>query len=402
MTEQMITCPNCQTEIPLNEAMTSQIRSQIMDDLAEDIAEKNRRLNKRSAEIEALEKKAKERSSALDKEIEDGIAAERKKLEEKAEEKIRKSFGLKITDLEEKLKEQGSELAEAQKNEIDLRKRERKLEAEKAAVELDVSRKVDAQKLELKREATRQAEEKHLLEKGDLKNEIKGLTAQIDELKRKADQSSQQAQGEVLELHLEQSLAEKFTSDSIKPVPKGVRGADVLQSVRGESGKSVGTIIWESKRTKRWNGKWIDKLKADQRSVKADVAVIVTKSLPDGINAFGVIDGVLVVDPNSFLGVASLVRTQLMRLESIKSANVGKRNKTAMIYEYLSGPEFRSHLEAMGEAFKSMQKDLSQEKAAFQRIWSKREKQIEKMSLSAVGLYGDVQGIIGASIPEIG
>ncbi|MEW6616793.1 MAG: DUF2130 domain-containing protein [Thermodesulfobacteriota bacterium] len=219
--------------------------------------------------------------------------------------------------------------------------------------------------------------------------------------RRKAEQGSMQTQGEVLELDLEAHLKICFPVDEIEPVPKGMRGADILQKVYSRSGQHCGAIIWETKHTKAWSDGWLSKLKDDQRDVKAEIAVIVTEALPKGINSFAQLEGVWVTNFMLASSLAEVLREGLIELSQAKLSAIGKNEKVEAIYNYLSGPEFKQKVEAIVEAFKSMKEDLDQEKRAMTRIWAKREKQIERVIMNTAGMYGDMQGIIGATLPQI-
>ncbi|MBA7586390.1 hypothetical protein ES708_28388 [subsurface metagenome] len=223
------------------------------------------------------------------------------------------------------------------------------------------------------------------------------MKKQIENLKRKAEQGSQQAQGEVLELELEDILNSNFTSDNIKPVPKGIKGADVLQEVISPSGQHCGTILWESKRTKTWGDNWIEKLKDDQREAKADTAVLVSITLPKGCKDFSSLSGVWVICFDLVIALATVLRTSLLQISNIKLSSVGKNEKMEILYKYLTGPEFSQRVESIIETFKDMKDGLEQEKRAINKIWAKRDKQIEKVVNSTSGMYGDMQGIIGSS-----
>ena len=227
------------------------------------------------------------------------------------------------------------------------------------------------------------------------------MVKQIEELKIKAEQGSQQAQGEVLEIELEQMLKSAFPYDIIEPVPKGIKGADVLQKVNNPMGQYCGTIIWESKRTKGWNDDWIEKLKDDQREIKADIAVLMSIVLPKEINGFSQFKGIWVTSFPLAVALAVALRANLIEVTCAKQAAVGKAEKMEAIYNYLSGAEFKQKVEAIVEAFVTMSADLSKEKAAMNKLWSKREQQIKKVIMNTARMYGDMQGIIGASLPEI-
>jgi hypothetical protein len=204
-----------------------------------------------------------------------------------------------------------------------------------------------------------------------------------------------------LELHLEDALKGAFPFDSIEPVAKGARGADVLQGIRNELGETCGSILWEAKTAKNWSDVWVQKLKDDQREAKADLSVIVAVSLPRDVAHVGEVDGIWVTDVQSSVGLATVLRQGLIQLAHARKALIGKNTKMEAIYNYLSGPEFRQRVEAIVGSFASMQDDLSQEKRATERAWAKREKQISRVIENTAQMYGHLQGMIGASLPDI-
>ena len=231
---------------------------------------------------------------------------------------------------------------------------------------------------------------------------INDLRREIVALKQKAEQGSQQLQGEVLEIELESLLKQRFPTDAIVPVSKGVRGADLLHRVRMISGRECGTIAWETKRTRNWAQSWIPKLKEDQRSQAAEIAVLVTEALPDGVRTFELIDGVWVTTPSCAMALATALRQGLVSVANERLAANGKTDKMEQLYEYLAGTEFRQKIEAIVEGFVTMKTDLESEKRALAKIWARREKQIEQVITNTALMYGNVQGIIGQStLPEI-
>jgi hypothetical protein len=227
------------------------------------------------------------------------------------------------------------------------------------------------------------------------------MQKQIEDLKRRAEQGSQQLQGEVQELELENLLRSKFPFDAIEPVPKGEFGGDVLHRVRTPNGQVSGTILWEFKRTKTWSDSWLVKLRDDQRTAKAEIAVIVTQVLPKGVETFELIDGVWVTHPRAALPVAAILRQTLLELAMSRQSSEGQQTKTEMVYQYLTGPRFKQRVEAIVEAFSTMQEDLDKERKAILKQWAKREEQIERVMGATVGMYGDLQGIAGKSLQEI-
>jgi len=237
-----------------------------------------------------------------------------------------------------------------------------------------------------------------VLEKEEL---IASMQRQIEELKHRAEQGSQQLQGEVQELELESLLRAKFPHDMVEPVAKGEFGGDVLHRVVGAQGQHCGTILWESKRTKNWSDAWLAKLRDDQRAAKADVALIVSAALPKGIKNFDFVDGIWVTESRCAMSVAIALRQTLIELSAARQASEGQQSKMEMVYQYLTGPRFRHRVEAIVEKFSDMQADLDRERKAMTRGWAKSEEQIRAVIGSTAGMYGDLQGIAGRPLQEI-
>jgi len=169
----------------------------------------------------------------------------------------------------------------------------------------------------------------------------------------------------------------------------------------GDTGQHCGAILWESKNTQNWEPKWLDKLKQDQRTAKADLAVIVTKAMPQGIDSFREMDGVWVTTPALAVPLGAALRVGVVESFMARRASEGQHDKMAVLYQYLTGPQFRQRVEAIRDAFTIMQADLAAERSAFERMWAKRQKQIDRVMGSTVGMYGDLQGIAGKTLPEI-
>lgn len=268
-------------------------------------------------------------------------------------------------------------------------------------LELEVEERVGKEREKIKEDALKTAEEKHKHKEREWNLKLERMNNQIEELKRKAEQGSGELQGEAFELELEAALRSAFPHDIIEPVPKGLRGADIIQKVYGPTGQHCGDIIWESKRTKAWSDGWINKLKDDQRKVGADIAVITSTTMPKEVTHFTCSDGVWITCCETAVGLAAALRGSLIQVAQMKMSLVGKNEKMEMLYGYLSGPEFRQRVEGIVESFVSMKKDLEKEKRATVRTWAKRSKQIERVMLNTARMYGDMQGIIGSSLPEL-
>jgi hypothetical protein len=260
---------------------------------------------------------------------------------------------------------------------------------------------VQASLADVQVKATQEAEDvlKAQMSQKDL--QIAAMNRTIEELKRKADQGSQQTQGEALELELEALLKSKFPLDLIEPVGKGEFGGDVIHRVNGSIGQPAGVILWEFKRTKNWSDGWLAKLREDPRNAKADVALIISQQLPKDVETFDLIDGIWVAHPRCAVPVAVALRQSLIELAAARSAQQGQQTKMELIYQYLTGPRFRQRIEGIVEKFDELKEDLDKERKFMNRIWSKREGQIQSVIETTVGMYGDLQGIAGKALPEI-
>ncbi len=325
------------------------------------------------------------------------LAAEKRQAEKKAKE----SLAVELASLRQQVAEKDETLEEARKQELKLRERQRELEKKEKMMDLEVARKVDDERHKVEEEVTTRITEANHVKDIEKEKQFSDLRKQIEDLKRKAEQGSQQAQGEAVEIELEEILRANFPYDQIESVGKGIKGADILQRIHTSSGQLCGTIIWESKNTKAWSDGWIEKLKDDQRVAKAEIAALATITLPKDVSHFSCIDGVWVTDFSTVIGVASALRTNLSQVAMTKLAIEGKSDKMEMLYGYLSGTEFKQRVEAIVESFVTMKEDLDREKRAMETTWAKRDKQIQKVIHNVSGMYGDMQGIIGASLPKI-
>ena len=301
--------------------------------------------------------------------------------------------------LEEQIAEKDKKLQEAKENELRVRREKNKLEEDKRNFELEKQRQLDEERKKIVEEAGKKATEEQQYVIAQLKKQLTDATKAKDELARKLEQGSQQTQGEVLELELEEILKVEFPHDEIVPVPKGVSGADVIQKVKDHSGRVCGQIAWESKKTKAWSDGWIQKLKDDQRTIKADLAVIASAVLPEDVKGFVFRDGVWICDIKLIVALATALRINLLNVSRERAMSVAKNEKMEVLYSYLTGVEFKQRVEAIVEAFSSMDEGLKKERIAYEKIWSEREKQIKKVVTNTVGMYGDLSGLV--TLPQI-
>jgi len=408
----VITCPSCNAEIKLTESLAAPLIEATKAQYEKQFKQINIEITEREKTLNDLDKKLKIEKQELDKKIQEEVSL--KVIEEKTkigiEEKIKARNEISIElegkakelqNLEELLKSKDLKLAEAQKTQVDLLRKQRELDDEKRELDLTVEKKIQAGLEDAKSTARKEAEDNLKFKVLEKDQTITSMQKTIEELKRKAEQGSQQLQGEVQELELENTLKSKFPYDNIEPVPKGEFGGDVLQRVVSLSGQFCGTIIWESKRTKSWSDTWLSKLRDDQRTAKAEIAIIVTQVLPKGVETFDLIDGVWVTSPKSVVPLAMILRNSLTEISNIRQISEGQATKTEMIYQYLTGPRFKHRVEAIVEAFTTLQEDLDTEKKLLTKQWAKRQTQIERVMNSTVGMYGDLQGIAGKSFQEI-
>ena len=353
----IIKCKHCGKEIEVSEALSHQIEEQISEKI-------------KLETIRETEKNLQEKFSENLKNIE----------KEKDEEKDRnKKLTLQITELLDET---------------------RKLRIKDEERDLEMKKKLADEESKIRNEARSKVEEEHKLKDLEKEKLILDLKKSLEEAQKKANQGSQQTQGEVLELEIENKLKSEFPMDIIEEVKKGQRGADVLQRVVDKLGREVGSILWETKNA-TWSEKWISKLKEDQRIAKSDLAVLVSVNLPKKITTFSYSNGVWITSTQSFLALALALRFNLVRVFHERQSSEGKDEKMKVLYSYLTGMEFKHRVEGIIEAFGNLQDDLEKEKRWFNSKWARQEKEIRKVIDHTHGLYGDLQGVTGRSLPEI-
>lgn len=408
MTEPTITCPNCKTDIRLTESLAAPLIAETRLGYERQLAAKDKDIATREDAIRVQKSELLKEKAAIDDRIAEKLIAERSRIaaEEAQKAKLRAAADLEakskeLADLQDLLKERNEKLAEAQNAKAEFLRKERELDDAKRAMELTIQQKISAGLDSERAKAKLEAEETLKLRVSEKDQIIASMQNTIEELKRKSEQGSQQLQGEVLELELENLLRAKFPFDSIEPVPKGEFGGDLVQRVISTSGSPCGTILWEMKRTKNWSDGWIGKLREDQRRARADVAIIVSTALPKGVLTFDQVDGVWVADFKCAVPIALMLRQLLIDVATARVIGEGQQSKMELVYDYLTGPRFRQRVEAIVEKFSEMQSDLDRERKAMMKMWAKREAQIDGVLASTAGMYGDLQGIAGKALREI-
>lgn len=412
MSEPTIICPHCKEEIKLTESLAAPLIELTREQFKRQLADKDKDIAERETAVRETEKSLTQAKKAIDEQVssqvEEQLTKDRRRI---AEEETKKAQLVSSSELEQKTKEiaglqdvlkaNNEKLAEAQKVQAEMVKKGRELDDAKREVELTVEKRVTKGLADTREQAKKEAEEAWKLNLAEKDQTISSMQTTIEELKQKANQGSQQLQGEVQEIELEKMLKREFPFDVIEPVSKGELGADVIQRVVSPVGQQCGTILWESKRTKNWSDGWLPKLREDQRVAKAEIAIMVSQALPRDVDNFKIIDRVWVTHPRNASPVAALLRQTLIEVAQARQTSEGQQTKTEMVYDYLTGSRFRQRVEAIVEAFSTMRDELEKERKVITKQWAKRDAQINKVMQATIGMYGDLEGIAGKTLQEI-
>jgi len=297
--------------------------------------------------------------------------------------------------------EKDARLHAAEALELEAREMKRQAEDIQRQLDLTISRRMDEERAAVRTAALRERDEELRLKLADKDKVLNELREQIDDLRRKGDRPQQQLTGDVLELDLHALLSAAFPHDALERVKKGQSGADILQIVRGRSGQVCGRILWEVKRTKAWNNSWLGKLRDDQQEAKADIAALMTETLPDDIRHFDCLDGVWVSSISTAVPMASALRQGIMEAARSRASATSAGTKKDLVFSYLTGIEFRQRIRGLIEPVTAMRASLDQEKRHFTKLWGAREKHIEGIEKSVCMLYGELHGIVGTSLPSV-
>lgn len=376
-----------------------------MDALKKELSEKSdqlRELNKTKIELESLRREKDEiREMTIlekEKEMNEKIREIALKTEKAVAERLRNESDTQLDSLRRELEEKSSQLRELNKAKAEVESLRREKDGLREQITLEKEQELSEILRKEKINIRQQADKEHEMRMLEKEKQLEDQKRLIEEMQRKANQGSMQLQGEVQELALEATLKQLFPFDQIEEVAKGVRGADVVQTVRSRIGEACGKILYESKRTKTFSNEWINKLKADAIAEKADVCVIVTEAMPEGIESIGSKDGVWICSVNNYKGLVIVLRDSLIKISEAFASQTNKGEKMHMLYDYLTGNEFRMQVNAIIEGFTDLHNSYVQERRAMERIWKQREKQLEKVLLNTNHFIGSVQGIAGNSI----
>jgi hypothetical protein len=334
-----IACPKCGTSISITEALSADIRAHYKKEFQQIIFKRNQEIKSLQSAIEKDKELLNQERKNLEEMVVKRVQVEKTALEQKIRQDLLNQNQLEMQDLRNQLIEKNQCIEKAQAYELELRKKAREIEEREKVLELELQRKFDVEKLKIQEETSSRILNDQQLKMAEKDKQLDDLRRQIEGLKRKAEQGSQQIQGEVLEVELESILCNLFALDSIEPVSKGMKGGDIIQRIVGFSGQCVGTIIWETKRTKNWSDGWIEKLKEDQRAIAAECAIIVTQTMPKEELNLAMMDGIFVVDFQTFKGLAVTLRHQLIQLFQARAMAISKGEKLDFLYDYLTGTQ---------------------------------------------------------------
>ncbi len=402
MEHNQISCPNCKHAFSINSAIASDIEKTLTQKLKNELNQQVEDWKKREAE--KYEQKEQQREVELkrkEQELAESIEKQRKTMADEIRERLIKESSASIESLNKQLENQTEMISGLRKKEIDFLEKERALKDEKDKMELEKKQFELQIQDQIKEKLSKDFETKYDLIIKEKEKQLEDQKKLAAEMQRKAEQGSMQLQGEVQEMGLEEMLKNTFIYDEISEVGKGIRGADVIQTVKNELGQICGKIIYESKRTQNFGGDWIEKLKDDQRQIGAEIAVLVTQTMPKDMERFGEKDGVWICNYLEMKGLVFALRKILIQTQTAKSANENKTDKMGLLYSFLTSNQFRQQIEAIVEGFTSMKEDLDKERRAMQRIWKEREMQIEKVIGSTIDMYGSIRGIAGSAIAPI-
>lgn len=364
--------------------------------MQQDYADKEDQLRRAQAK---LKQQRLEMATTVQQQVEIRSASQRNELKKE----VRQEQAEEIQQLQEELAEKDRIARTAQQQAAEVERLKRKVANVEADAALRYERQLSEQQQETERRVQQQAQEKYELQLAEANKRLADTRQQLTEAQRKAEQGSMQLQGEVQERFIEEKLRELFPRDTVTEVPKGIQGADALQTVRNEANQACGTILYESKRTKAFGKDWVAKLRHDQQRAGASAAILVTQQMPSEVEAEYCIRGnVTVCSFRVFPMVAMLVRHGVMNLHQEQARHVNKTDKMNLLYDYLTSQEFRMHLEGLVFCFTRLREGIDKERRSWESQWKKREKDLEQMMTHTAGIYGSVRQIAGGAVKEIG
>ena len=400
-----IKCPNCGYTIDINQTLYEEIEKAAKAKLQKEIEEHRKTYKAELSKLKAQAEELKAKEAAIEAKAkqlaQDLLLEERKKLENEIKKRLQSEQKGIIESLQKELDQKSKELQELAQAKIEIERLKREKETAIMQAKLQAQQEMNKELEKAKEQLAKQLAQESELKLREKEKQLQDLKAKLAEAQRKAELTSQQHQGEVQELAIEEYLRMQFPFDTIEEIKKGLRGADCLQIVNTRELANCGKIYYESKRTKEFQKSWIEKLKADMRQIGADIGVIVTEAMPKELDRMGLVDGVWVCSFEEFKALSTILRHHIIELALTTRSMENRSDKMSLLYRYLTSNEFKMQIEAIVEGFTQMQEDLDKEKRAMQRLWKQREKQLQKVLDSTIALYGSIKGIAGNAIGHV-
>lgn len=401
MATETIVCPKCGEQFPLESALTESIRISERGILQEEIDAAHRREEAAKGALSTREAEIENERAALQAQVATEVAKQRPQVEAQIRDQLSTEYASQLEAQGERNTELMTKLKEAQSAETEALKAKQKAELKAQSVDVEVEKRVSAQADLIKTAAQATAEETSKFKILELEKKLEDMTDKLSEAKRRAEQGSQQLQGEVFELNFESILTHAFPEDEIEEVKKGQSGADCLQRLKARVGRSTASILWETKTAQKWASPWLEKAKRDRHNAKADVVVIVSGVLPKDVDHFGPSNGVWITSPGYAVQLGHALREGILHAHSARHAAAGRETKATRMYDYLTGPEFAGRLQEIAEPFIQMKADLDSERRTMTQRWNKREKHLGRVLEAAFGMRGDLAALAGPDLKQL-
>jgi hypothetical protein len=408
----LINCPSCQHKFEPGDAFMKDFETQARQKMAAEWQKLKSEVDKDKLLLQQQKELLEKQQQQQEVEVQQRLNIERQKLQQQLQDSIRKSvasdFENQLKLLQQAYNEKEEKLKLARQKEFDFLQKEQRIQQKEEELEIELQKRVNEERermskeiRELENQKLQQQETEWKLKLAEKEKQLEDQKKLAEEMRKKAEQGSTQLQGEVQELMLEDLLRSGFPFDKVVPVGKGIKGADCIQVICNPFGNECGKIIYESKRTSNFSNDWIDKLKGDMLLKQADIAVIVTQTLPKDMERFGERDGVYICTFSEVRSLAMVLRTSILKVFQITKNQENKGDKMTLLYDYLTSNEFSDQWRAIREGFMSMRMSIQKERDAMERLWKSREKQLEKVLLNATHIRGSIEGIAGADAVDL-
>ncbi|MFW5700338.1 MAG: DUF2130 domain-containing protein [Cyclobacteriaceae bacterium] len=401
MQNYQISCPKCNHQFNAEDALNQQLTLKLNQQLEGRLKEIQTTYQEKEDKLRKFQYKLQQEQAQLDDKVKQMLQSKEAAFKQELKAKLLQENAEEMKAMQQKLEEKRQLLKQSRAKELEVEQLKSKLLEEKENAELELQKRLNNERQKLNQSIQERITQEFELKLKDKEHDLETYKKQVNELKRKMEQGSMQKQGEVQELAIQEYLCQLFPIDEIREVAKGVRGADVIHVVRNEAAKVIGSILYESKRTKAFNQEWVQKIKNDQIAAGANLAVIVTEALPEEQCKLTQIDGVWICDFPTFKWLSLVLRQELMSLSEVVTSQKNKGSKMEMLYGYLTGADFKNQIIAIVNSFESLIQMKTKERGMMERIWKERRKHLERIYIQTNNFYGSIKGITGNSLPDL-